>query len=361
MENIEILLKKLAEGTLSPSEESFLFDWLHDHKDQWSLSMYDKYRQAISKNTRLLSDERSSALLKAIHAKIDSDEDGPMSAYSHPGRRLWRSILIYTGAAASLLLLLVVGWQNLLPNAEKGPISYGTSSTARDLNTVTNTRAHVVPVVLPDGSSVLLYPKSSLTYNDFSGENNREVFLTGKAFFEVMRNPDKPFLVQTHEMVTTVLGTSFMVNADESQPHYSVLVKTGSVAVSGKGLGKSSKEPLSVTLKENEEAVFDRSSEAFITVGIPSDKALSENIIHAPKEYRFRATPVTDILDTLSRDYNVEFETDREVLANCSLTTVLKDKPLFDKLRIICEGIGPGTSFSVRQDVVVITTLGCNN
>ncbi len=367
MEDIGILLKKLADKTITASEEAFLFEWIRDHKDEWTLSMYDEYRQALVQNTRYLTEEKSSMLLQEIHSRINSGNDvvpaaaGNTSFSGHRWKK-WRFPAFYLGVAASLLLLLVFSGQLFRPD-KNNEAAYKAGSSAETVEKIKNDKGQVIPVGLPDGSSVFLYPQSTLTYGTFTAAGAREVFLEGKAFFEIIRNPEKPFLVHTDEMVTKVLGTSFMVDAFQDRQHYSVLVKTGSVSVSGKNIGSHvSEEPSSVILKENEKAIFDRKPGVFIAVNpTPEVKLSEESIMKVPKEYRFRDTPVTDILDVLSRDYNVSIEADREILENCSLTTVLKDKPLFEKLQIICEGIGQGTSFSVEQEAVVITSLGCNN
>jgi hypothetical protein len=60
-------------------------------------------------------------------------------------------------------------------------------------------------VVLPDGSTVILQKGSKLKYFDSYNSQNREVYLSGEAFFEVVKNPKKPFLVFTKDIVTKVL------------------------------------------------------------------------------------------------------------------------------------------------------------
>lgn len=350
MENIEILLRKMAEGTISPSEETFLLKWLKENRDPWSLHLHEQYRLTLHTRKEFIEQKRSEAILKAIHAKIQ-----PVNTDTHvdpfPGR-----IIRYIGLAASVLMLLTLGWIHFTSKRPKlVPLI---SLTAE--NTVTNDRSSLLPIILEDGSTVLLYPHSTLTYKNFQGHEEREVTLTGKAFFEIMRNPEHPFLVHSGEMVTRVLGTSFLIDADETQQHFKVVVKTGKVAVSGKKPGKTLGEISSVTLVDNEEAVFDRSSEEFVAVNTTSLHTITEKILQSPKEYRFFDTPVLEILEILSQDYEVEIETDRDLLSNCSLTTSLRDKPLYDKLRIICEGIGPGTTFSIEHNKVTITTLGCN-
>ena len=57
------------------------------------------------------------------------------------------------------------------------------------------------------------------------------MYLNGEAFFEVVKNPKKPFLVFTKDIVTKVLGTSFTVKAFDGDKEVKVMVKTGKVNV----------------------------------------------------------------------------------------------------------------------------------
>src|SRR5690606_23322087 len=59
----------------------------------------------------------------------------------------------------------------------------------------------------------------------------REVRLKGEAFFNVHRDPEKPFMVYADEVVTRVLGTSFNVRAYEDDGEITVAVRTGKVSV----------------------------------------------------------------------------------------------------------------------------------
>ncbi len=60
---------------------------------------------------------------------------------------------------------------------------------------------------------------------------NRDVYLSGEAFFEVTKNPDRPFRVFANEIVTKVLGTSFTVRSFENDTTIQVIVRTGKVTV----------------------------------------------------------------------------------------------------------------------------------
>jgi len=85
-------------------------------------------------------------------------------------------------------------------------------------------------VLLPDGSHVYLGAGSKLSYPGQFADSTREVRLEGEAFFEVTKNPEKPFIIHTQTVRTTVLGTSFRVAAFSAKP-IEVEVATGKVRV----------------------------------------------------------------------------------------------------------------------------------
>ncbi len=66
---------------------------------------------------------------------------------------------------------------------------------------------------MPDGSTVWLNAGSKLNYDKSFGTKLREVTLTGEAFFDVVKNPDQPFVIHTHRIDVKVLGTQFNVKS----------------------------------------------------------------------------------------------------------------------------------------------------
>ena len=84
-------------------------------------------------------------------------------------------------------------------------------------------------VLLSDGSQVWLNRNATLTYPEKFEKHNRKVELKGEAFFEVSKNPGKPFIVSTSNSSVEVLGTSFNINSSSKQTE--VTVTTGKVKV----------------------------------------------------------------------------------------------------------------------------------
>jgi transmembrane sensor len=99
-------------------------------------------------------------------------------------------------------------------------------------NTLSTPRGGEYQVVLPDGTHVWLNSASSLSYPvEFAG-NERRVKLTGEAYFEVAKNKDKPFYVNSNKVQVRVLGTHFNISAYNDDDEFTATLLEGSVQVS---------------------------------------------------------------------------------------------------------------------------------
>ena len=86
-------------------------------------------------------------------------------------------------------------------------------------------------VLLGDGTKVYLNSDSKISYGENYGEKIREVTLVGEAFFDVAKDPDRPFKVLTSNAVTTALGTSFNITAYPEDQLSTISLATGKVEV----------------------------------------------------------------------------------------------------------------------------------
>ncbi|WP_439698544.1 FecR family protein [Mucilaginibacter sp. AW1-7] len=72
---------------------------------------------------------------------------------------------------------------------------------------------NISKIVLPDGTKVWLNAGSEIFYKTNYGNGNREIRLTGEAFFDVVKDAEHPFIVNTASMRIKVLGTAFNVRS----------------------------------------------------------------------------------------------------------------------------------------------------
>lgn len=86
-------------------------------------------------------------------------------------------------------------------------------------------------VILADGSKVWINSGSRLVYPVHFDSNKREVFLDGEAYFDVSKNPQKPFIVRTNKFNIQVLGTQFNVQCYEEEKVFNAVLVRGKVSL----------------------------------------------------------------------------------------------------------------------------------
>ncbi len=207
-------------------------------------------------------------------------------------------------------------------------------------------------VFLPDGSKVTLASGSSITYNRLFNGAKRNVSFEGKAFFDVARNPKKPFYIYTQNMIIKVLGTSFRVIADARKE--SVTVKTGKVSVY---LKEQDLEQSAATILEPKQVcTFSSQSKLLITeASLSNDKIELE--LERQNQYYFEDVALEKVLDKLEKMYALPIHFDKELFKNCFITISLENESLEEKLQIITKTVG--ASFSISEYGINIEGKGC--
>lgn len=145
--------------------------------------------------------------------------------------RMWKNIqnntldkykLVYRWAVAACLLFLlsISAYQ-----------SFFTSESLKAETIITKTYPEDIRLLrLPDGTRVWLNQNTEIEYPNQFASNERTIKLKGEAFFEVKRDPSRPFIITSGVIKTTVLGTSFNVKAYDDKAA-EVHVRTGKVKV----------------------------------------------------------------------------------------------------------------------------------
>ncbi len=260
-------------------------------------------------------------------------------------------------AAASVLLIVGLGWW-YQPRVKSGPTVYQglVKEAGTGLVEVVNHQPRPMTVRFPDGSTAQLGKNSRLSYSKSFSGRQREVFLSGEAFFKVTKDPARPFLVYANELVTKVLGTSFGVKAFDKGQEVQVSVRTGRVSVyEHQATGHADPETTGIVLVPNQQAVYRREEGRLSRTLVENPAVVTEN--KGTQSPSFNETPVSHIFKIIERTYGVDIVYDEEVLQTCLLTTTLGDESLHEKLAIVCKGIG--ASYKVVDAQIVITSQGC--
>ena len=171
---------------------------------------------------------------------------------------------------------------------------------------------------LPDGTKVWLNERSRLTYNDKFSKEERRVTLSGEAFFEVMKESERPFRVMMGNIDVEVLGTSFGASCYKRDSKEEVILKNGSVKVSCAG------NNVPVTLKPNERLTYS-----------PFDGNICVDTIDVDNRYRWYERYLSfdndrfgDILANIEHRYRVHVKPLTSVSMDKRLSMTIIHEPL---------------------------------
>lgn len=337
--NIYHLIEKYLDGTITPEEEETLMAWYQHHNEaevEW-----------LSDNVDEEEEVRARMLLR-LQQQINGPATGLAAAKRHwyyipaaacivvllglagffyyqqqqrpsqqPGIAKAVNAIVPGGNKA--ILMLDNGDQVVLEDAQNGMISQQgksavnkTDSGSLSYNTINGgTGGRVVyntlvtpyggqyHITLQDGTGVWLNAGSSLRFPASFPGNDRNVTLTGEAYFEVAKDQSRPFYVTVNSasgapMTVRVLGTHFNINAYPDEQQHIVTLLEGSVKV---GCGNAD-----ALLAPGKEAILNRASGRINVKDGDTEAAIAWKNGY----FLFDNEKIESIMKQISRWYNVE-------------------------------------------------------
>jgi transmembrane sensor len=178
--------------------------------------------------------------------------------------------------------------------------------------------------ILPDGTKILLSKNSVITYPKTFEGDTREINLTGEGFFDVHHDAAHPFIIHTQGTDVRVLGTSFNVRAYNAQVQ--VLVKTGRV--------QFSKNNNKVILTKGQKAEILANVDTIIKSEVGEEK---ETIKEKLNSFVFDKMSLGEVVESLSKQFNVEIVFTNDKIKNCKLTATFENENLDNIISVIAE------------------------
>lgn len=344
---------------LEPTDElsAFWYRWMDGNQERQILAKQAK-ELVIAINEAFRDDFTSQMLEDEIEEITRMAESQKYSAEpqsnSFTGFPFWRVAAVFVlFSIIGLLYILNPSFHSLSGTATKN------KETAEPLIVRTNDSDKEMTVLLSDKSVATLTKGSSISFPKQFSAHERKVHLEGEAFFDVSRNPEKPFLVYTSETVTRVLGTSFRVKALQKENTVMVLVKTGRVQVYPKNKYESQKgerQVSGVILDPNQQAVFNRTKNSLQKSVVSNPGLLTE--LSTQKEMIFEDKPVAQVFKSLEEIYGIVIAYDAAMLSNCIINAHFSDENLKQRMNAICQAIG--AEYEIQNNRIVISSKGCN-
>lgn len=153
-------------------------------------------------------------------------------------------------------------------------------------------------VVLSDNTVVWLNAGSRLVYPTHFKNKTREVLLIGEAFFEVAKNPEKPFIVKASGIDIRVLGTKFNVSAYAEDNLIQTVLNEGSVAIRRAGAKFYEKD---IVISPNQMASFDKISNGTKIYKVSADKYC----LWTKGMMNFDEVDFSQVIKQVTRFYNI--------------------------------------------------------
>lgn len=207
-------------------------------------------------------------------------------------------------------------------------------------NTLRVPRGGEYSIALSDGTFVYMNSESELRYPVKFVGNERKVFLSGEAYFDVTSDKDHPFVVELKKSVVKVLGTSFDIRAYEDEDVVMTTLIRGKVAFSS-GDKK-------VILNPGEQGILDQTGEM-------EKREVDTYLYTAWKEgvFAFRQERLEEIMKIVSRWYNVNVFWENESQKEVTFTGKMRRYDDFSKIVTMLEMTG-NTEFEIKGNNIFI-------
>lgn len=195
-------------------------------------------------------------------------------------------------------------------------------------------------IVLGDGTRVYLNAQTELRFPEsFASSEQRLVYLSGEAYFEVTKDPSKPFIVQCKDYAVKVLGTSFNVNSYEGDETSKTTLATGKVEIDMDGKQTILNPGQQAIIKNGEVNVKEVDVEVYTTW-------MFDN-------FRFQSESIQEIMTKLSRWYAIDVFYMNESVRNYHFTGYL---PRYAKIADVLELLSLTTNikFDVEGKTVIV-------
>jgi ferric-dicitrate binding protein FerR (iron transport regulator) len=290
IQEFDRLLNRYFRGQLAEGDYQQLASLLQEKTFR---DHFEKEKQAWNNHPEL--DETGRKNWIRLQFRISNTVDPARNGI--PIRRLWIKV-------AAILVLGMLGG---------GILSYYLAENRKHSEEIVfeTPRGEKSLVKLPDGTQVWLNASSRLVYHTFS-KKQRDVELTGEAFFRVTKNARAPFFVRIGELEVKVLGTAFNVMAYEDFDRMEITLVSGKIQLTMDDRPVFLEPGQAFDLKDNKFSI--REVNSSLAVGWVDNKFIFQNI------------PFSELIRRLENWYDVDIEIDSRQIENVNFTGTFKNE-----------------------------------
>ena len=340
-------IKRFLNGSYSQDDQNEIYAWLvsrnMEHhanallKQHWdSVNKYDTLTNVNLKAiyNEILSEIDDDKVRKLLNQKVDSI-DG-----LHERKGKWKNILKYAA-----VVICAFGLSYFAFDTKNKDVLNSEEITIIEKS---NSKGQKSQILLKDQSKIILNSDSRIVYNSDFGISNRDITLSGEAYFEVEKNVEIPFNVIVNNTTVTAIGTSFNISTFNDVGTTSISLATGKAKIITKG--NQNIPNTEIYLELGQQYLVNQKNERAIVKSFDPQKVLSwkDNILY------FDDTKMTELISTLERWYNVKIIVlNPEHIASVSGTGQFKNESLENVLRILSYSLE--FDYKLNEDKVTIS------
>lgn len=292
--------------------------WLNDSRTKDDLNEESlKFWNGITLDLKIAGGYNGDSILDKIHHNIKIEEGVFINRYKSK-----IGFVSYLSRIAAIFFIpLIVVSMLLLFHIQ----SFKRDNSWAEIQAPYGTRTEFH---LPDGSTGHLNGGSTITFPTRFTDKTRNVKLTGEAFFNVISNHKKPFIVSTKIIDVKVTGTTFDVRAYPDGETTEVTLLNGKVEV----FRRNENTVTSIgVLKPDESLIYDaKSNSQSIRSGNSTDK-----VSWVEGKLIFKYEPFEEVVRKLNRWYNVNIEIKDNLLKSYIYYGSFQNEPLDEVLRLL--------------------------
>jgi transmembrane sensor len=311
--DIDNLIGKYLSGEANPDEAIYLEEWKESRSE--NSKYFEDYEKLYKVRFSALNDTMVNMAWNDVQAQLDFVK--PIHA-----TKLRNT---YWAIAASLIFVM------------------GLMATYFYFSKPMETQEYIAlnetkSIKLKDNSEVAIYKNSTIRMdNEFDG-SNRTVKLKGSAYFKVIHDATKPFIVNMGAFNVKDIGTKFKIVTSENGDTITVSVDEGVVFVyDSLGFEK--------TINANEKIVYILSNHSS-----KDHKASAENEL---KSFKFQNTSLKEVISQLSNAYGVQIIIDNEKISECRITAQFNNESFENVLLIVTETLGIEANKSENGYIII--------
>ncbi|SMG39822.1 FecR family protein [Sphingobacterium psychroaquaticum] len=346
------LIQKFLDNSISPSEQESLYNLMAEDENKIDLYLY----LTKSKQPSVSSSVAAESVFEKSKDKYQPNESGYLVSNEKKVQKKYTKKKLLALAAVALFFVISGISYQYLPSEQVATITLACAKSERKF------------FRLKDGTEIWLNGESQLKYDAEYGITNRNVHLSGEAYFNVAKNKEMPFLLDAYGNTIEVLGTQFNVRAYPEEQKMETALFEGKVNLKVKDSGKTRSfimkpgEKIEITnimtnaMRINRQQIDAAPDNPKVSIDfkkIQTDKGDGLDLLWTKNKLVFQNDPLEIIAKKMERWYNKTIIIENDNLRSEPFSGVFEEKNCRDILNILIQ-TGIPLKFKEKQDSIII-------